>query len=112
MPGEINIGGSVMKREAKPLSEVDRQLTGDGWEKTAQPLDRLAYYEKSGINITAMEGPRGTVIFPSGPVRGMMFGKNVSVVSRVSTIGAGKRNNRKEDTTPQSTPSGDTIVIN
>lgn len=112
MPGNVNIGGSVIKREARPLSEVDRQLTGDGWEKTAQPLDRLAYYEKSGINITAMEGPRGTVIFPSGPLRGAMFGKNVSLVSRVSTIGAGKRNKRKEDTNPQSTPSDGTTVIN
>lgn len=86
----LNFGFSVFKREAKDMANVERHLSRDGWEKTGEVGERVAYYEKSGINVTVIGGPRGTVIMPSGPIRGTVFGKNNKLFSDTSVIGAGK----------------------
>lgn len=87
----LNIGTSVFKRESKSIGDVESRLVSDGWEKTGSTAGgRIRYYEKSGINITALSGPAGTVIMPSGPVRGMIFGTEDAVgINRTSVIGAG-----------------------
>lgn len=108
----INFGGSVLKREAKEIDKVEKQLLSDGWEKTAHPTGRLRYYQKSGINITALGGPNGTVIFPSGPVRGKAFGSDFNLFSRTSVIGAGAKSKEKSKNKPQSEPRDGTEVMN
>lgn len=80
-----------MKREARDADEVVRKFTRDGWEVTSKFGDRLTYLEKSGINITVVDGPMGTLIMPSGPARGKIFGKEVNLFSRTSTIGLGAK---------------------
>lgn len=79
----INIGLSVLKREAQPISDVINQLEKNGWKVTDTiGDDRIVYLENNGINITAIRGPRGTVVIPSGPIRGRVFGENVEIISR------------------------------
>lgn len=95
MPGlNLNFGSSVLKREAKSIDRVDDRLVSAGWNRTDSALGgRVRYYEKAGFNITAMSGPMGTVIVPSGPIRGTLFGADQSVgVNQTSVIGAGQRN--------------------
>lgn len=95
MPGNgINISLSVIKREAKPINEVVSKLTRDGWNVTSKlGNNRIVYLEKSGFNITAFKGPLGTVIIPSGPIRGRIFGEEVDFVNRTSSIGASSTQN-------------------
>lgn len=96
MPG-LNIGTSVLKREMSPISKVESRLLSKGWSKTGSAMGgRLRYYENAGFNITALEGPRGTVIFPSGPIRGVIFGENAVVASQTSAIGTGAKTKADE----------------
>lgn len=92
MPGlNLNIGTSVVKRESRPTEEVVAQLENDGWEMTGSiGGDRVLYFEKSGINITVMEGPMGTLVFPSGPVRGRLFGNSGLMAGKKSVLGTGR----------------------
>lgn len=93
---DLNFGGSVVKREARPIDDVVSKFTRDGWEETGRVANgRLVYLEKSGVNITAIEGPVGTVLIPSGPIRGVVFG-NVNLFSRTSVIGAGRKSRSKD----------------
>lgn len=87
----VNIGTSVIKRENKPADEVIRLLQQRGWSTTGTIGDRVTYLENSGINITIIDGAMGTVIIPSGPIRGRIFGENTGFFSNVSVIGAGSR---------------------
>lgn len=80
---EINIGLSVIKREAQPINDVITQLRRNGWSVTNTIGDnRIVYLENSGVNITAIEGPLGTVVVPSGPIRGRIFGNQINLISR------------------------------
>ena len=84
----IEIGLSTVKRIAEPKERVESHLREGGWEETAITLgERVSFYENSGINLTVLEGPFGTVILPSGPVRGLLFGQNATVFSRESALG-------------------------
>lgn len=98
----INFGLSVFKREARDAAEVIRKLQQDGWNKTGELAGgRVTYWEKSGINITVVDGPVGTTIMPSGPIRGALFGKNVPIFSRTSSIGLGKTQQAEKQTQSQ-----------
>lgn len=88
----LNIGTSVVKREAKKISAVESRLLSDGWTRTGTALNgKVRYYQNSNFNITAMQGPLGTIIMPSGPIRGLIFGNNAVGINRTSVIGAGKK---------------------
>lgn len=90
-PLGINVGTSVLKREAKPISQVKSNFKSNGWEVTADLLGgRLVYVEKNGINLTLLSGPVGTVVFPSGPIRGAAFGDEAVSLNRVSSTGGSK----------------------
>lgn len=92
-----SFGGSVVKREARSIDEVDKKLRNDGWDRTSSILNgRLRYYSNSGVNITAFSGPLGTLIIPSGPVRGKLFG-DTELVSGASVIGLGKKTKSKDN---------------
>lgn len=100
MIGNINIGSSVLKRETAGISKVASKLTSDGWEKTGELGDgRVQYFQKSGINITILSGPAGTLIFPSGPVRGRLLGDDAVGISQVSLIGLGASNSEENPRT-------------
>ena len=86
----MNFGSSVIKREAKDFSTVTTKLERDGWSNTGGMVDRVQYYEKSGINITVLNGPAATLIFPSGPLRGTLHGRDTKLASRTSVMGMGK----------------------
>ena len=102
MPGErLNFGTSVLKREGKSIEKVDQRLTNAGWVRTSSALNgRVRYYELAGINITAVGGPLGTTIMPSGPVRGAIFGDDAVGFSSVSAIGAGDGKTEVDETGP------------
>lgn len=104
MAGErINFGTSVFKREGKSIEQVDKRLRNAGWEMTSQLAGgRVRYYELAGINITAVGGPLGTTIMPSGPVRGALFGDNAVSLSTTSSIGAGDGKKKVEQESPDS----------
>lgn len=95
---ELNLGTSVFKREDRPAEQVIRLLSQNGWSRTGSIGDRVTYMENSGINITVIQGAAGTIIIPSGPIRGRIFGDNNRFFSNVSVIGAGRNtgeNNRR-----------------
>lgn len=94
-----NIGGSVVKREAKSFSEVTNQLQRDGWERTAEMGNRMVHFEKTGVSITVIDGLAATLIFPSGPLRGMAVSHNVGFVGMDSVVGLGQKS--KNDTKKQ-----------
>lgn len=85
----FNISLSVLKRDSREIGEVDQILKNNGWTMTASvgPGDRIRYYEQAGFNITAIGGPSGTVILPSGPLRGRIFGDGVFLASSEGTLG-------------------------
>lgn len=102
MAGELNIGSSVLKRESAPFDEVMEKLRRDGWSKTGELAQgRVVYVESSGISLTVVDGPMGTLIFPSGPVRGKLFSSDSVGVGLTSTIGLGQpapeRNPRNQE---------------
>ena len=93
MPGNFNIGTSVLKRETRSIGEVEQKLLNDGWRRTGSAAGgRVRYYEKSGFNITAVSGPMATVLMPSGPLRGSVFGDEAVTIGSMSTIGGGSTN--------------------
>lgn len=90
MPGSLNIGGSVFKRETASIDEVEQKLVKDGWDKTGTAGGgKVRYYQKSGINITTISGPMGTIVMPSGPLRGRLFGDQAVGISQMSLMGMG-----------------------
>lgn len=90
MPGlDLNIGSSVMKREAKPIDQVTNQLKRNGWTQTGSLGNKIKYFENSRLSITVVDGPMGTLILPSGPIRGRLFGDSGLMVNQSSVIGAG-----------------------
>lgn len=108
-PFDINLGTSVLKREAKSIEDVAARLRRAGWEETGSVAGgRVRYFEEAGINITAVQGVFGTVIMPSGPVRGAIFGEDAVSLNRTSAIGAGKR--QEEDSGGGRQRSGDMRV--
>ena len=102
MPGEkLNFGTSVLKREGKSIDQVAKRLKNAGWKETGAALNgRLRYFELAGINITALGGPMGTTIFPSGPIRGRLFGEDAVGFSTTSSIGAGDGKTETKQTSP------------
>lgn len=84
----LNVNLSVFKRVTNTLDEVDKALKDDGWSLTGSlgAGERIKYYEQSGINITAIGGPAGTVVIPSGPVRGMLFGNGVNIFDKEGSV--------------------------
>lgn len=94
----INIESSVLKRFDKSASEVRKELKESGFEDTGAVLDgRLAYHENAGVNLTTLDGPFGTLVFPSGPIRGALFGK--------SAVGISKGEEKKEDSSTSESTS-------
>jgi len=97
MVRNLNIGSSVVKRESSSIGTVENKLLRDGWEKTSSALSgRVRYFEKSGINITVLQGALGTLVFPSGPFRGTIFGSDAVGIGSVSNIGLGANPSEKE----------------
>lgn len=83
---KVNIGTSVFKREAEPKSRVVSVMKSNGWEEKGT-FAGITYLENSGINISVVQGPGGgTLVFPSGVIRGMMFSDRVGAGSG-STVG-------------------------
>jgi hypothetical protein len=83
---KINIGTSVFKREAEPKSRVVDVMKANGWRDKGS-LAGITYLENSGINLSVVQGPGGgTLVFPSGVVRGMVFSDKVGVGDD-STVG-------------------------
>lgn len=74
----MNIDLSVIKRRSEPTEVVVNRLKTQGFSETGTVLSgKFTYMENSeGIGLTVVDGPSGTVIMPSGPVRGMVFGEN------------------------------------
>lgn len=98
MPGmNINIGSSVFKREAKSMDEVTNILKRNGWSQTGSLGSRVKYFENSGLSVTVVDGPMGTLIIPSGPIRGRMFGNSGLMTNQTSVIGAGADSNSQKE---------------
>ena len=92
----VNIGSSVVRRDSRELSRVRTELRGGGWRQTGSIGDnRIVYMENSGFSLTLVDGPTGTLIMPSGPVRGKLFGTSGLEVSsqRLSMTGGGMFSN-------------------
>jgi len=72
----IEFSSSTVKRTSKSIDQVHSELTEQGFEHTGDALDgRVHYHEnEGGFNLTIVETRRGTVVIPSGPVRGNLFG--------------------------------------
>lgn len=67
---------SVVKRLGTDIEMVSKQMAEAGFNKTGEALGGKAiYYEIAGINVTLIPTPTGgTLIFPSGPIRGKLKG--------------------------------------
>lgn len=111
-----SINLSVFKREDIEFDEVKRQLTDAGWEQTGKIRDSVFYYEKSGFNITVVDGPQAVSAFPSGPIRGRIFSNVVGNRQADSVFGINFNDTpelRKDGkNVPQSMQSNTTNNIN
>jgi tetraacyldisaccharide-1-P 4'-kinase len=67
------------------------ELKNSGFTETGKVLNgRVRYFENdAGINLTVVDGVRGSFVLPSGPVRGFMFGNNA--------VGLGNSNTMPDD---------------
>jgi len=73
----VTLSSSVIKRDSRSVSDVTRELKQNGWNRTGSVLNgKLLYLENSGFSLTVADGPMGTLVFPSGPVRGRVFGNS------------------------------------
>jgi len=115
----IEIGLSTVKRIAEPKERVEEHLREGGWEETATTSSgRVSYYQNSGINLTVLEGPFGTVILPSG-LRGLVFGEETKLFSRQSVLGIEEGNETEEvvegretqDAKPSENEAGEVLQI-
>ena len=98
----LNIGSSVVKREAKPIEEVADKFASDGWSQTGSLMGgNVLYFEKSGVNVTLIGGPGGTVVVPSGPLRGGFFGMDAVGVNQTSVVGLGASSSEEDPRTAQ-----------
>lgn len=84
----MNFGTSIFKREAKDAQEVIDHLRNNGWEVTGTLGNRLTYMENSSFNLTIVDGVKGTLVVPSGPIRGRLFGNSGAMFNNTSVIGA------------------------
>lgn len=85
----LNIGSSVFKRETKTITEVADRLRRNGWQQTGSMGEKILYFENSGMSLTLVDAPMATLIFPSGPIRGRIFGDSGLDINQISVIGAG-----------------------
>jgi len=88
----INIGTSVFKRENRSYTDVLDQFQTDGWNKTGTLGSKATYLEKDGIGITVIDGPMATLVVPSGPIRGRLFGQSGLSIGKKSVLGTGQVN--------------------
>lgn len=97
MPGlDLNFGSSIVKREAKPARRVKQRLQRDGWREISEVANgRVTYWSKTNFSITVIEGPLGTTIIPSGPIRGKVFG-DIELFSRDGVLGISQTTGRTE----------------
>jgi len=67
---------SVVKRLGTDIEQVSKQMNEAGFNKTGEALGGKAlYFESAGINVTLIPAiTGGTIMFPSGPVRGKVKG--------------------------------------
>ena len=73
----VTISSSVVKRDSRGAQDVISELRNSGWNRTGSAVNgRVVYMENSGFSLTVVEGPMGTVVLPSGPVRGRLFGNS------------------------------------
>jgi hypothetical protein len=72
----LNFSSSVVRRESRSKQEVVNELMSQGWEQTGSMGNRVSYLENGGISISVVSGPMGSVIVPSGPIRGRLFGQS------------------------------------
>lgn len=108
---DLNIGSSVLKREAKSADKVKAHLQRSGWNKTGSLADgRISYFQKSGINITVVDGPMGTVVAPSGPIRGKLFGSGVGI-NTSSVLGMGKDTSSNKNKASKKRQSGSKTIL-
>lgn len=78
----IDIDMSVFRSERRSIDDVERDLRRRGWKKVSEKRGgRVRYMENKGINLSLIQLPFRTVVVPSGPVRGFVFGDNVSLIS-------------------------------
>lgn len=72
----MDINLPVIKRTSSPMSDVIDSLEDSGFEQTGQMLGgAVRYYENDfGLGLSIFEAPRSTIITPSGPLRGAVFG--------------------------------------
>lgn len=107
----LNFGGAVLKREARPIGDVEQVFTRNGWTVTGQAAGgRIRYVEEAGVNLTLIQGPLGTVIIPSGPIRGSVFSDTFEVFSRTSVIGAGAVTRKSDSETKDRRPENRTNI--
>lgn len=82
----INIGSSQLKREARDVEVVIKKLKRNGWTQSGSLGDRVLYFENTGMSITVIDGPMGTLVVPSGPVRGRLFGSSGLRINKNSVL--------------------------
>lgn len=79
----IDIGSSVIKRYDAPASQVRAMLAAGGFQETGSAMNgKIKFHQNSGINLTTVDGPLATLVLPSGPVRGSLFGEDAVGIRR------------------------------
>lgn len=97
---ELNL--SVIKRTSSDIDDVKDELDSGGFVEKKEIMDgRVSHHENSlGIGMTVVDGPLGTLVVPSGPVRGLMMGENsVGIGDVFPDVGGGDDNNSESSQT-------------
>lgn len=105
----MNVDLSVIKRRTESASTIINRLKSQGFSQTNSIMGgRLVYLENSeGIGLTVVDGPRGTVITPSGPIRGMVFGENSVGLGIVRSSSNGSSKDTSDSSSNSRGSSGD-----
>lgn len=78
----FNISSSIVKRTSRDKQDVVKELQSNGFVETGSLMNgKVGYYENSGVNITVISTRRGSIVMPSGPVRGKFLGNNAVDIS-------------------------------
>ena len=94
-----NIELSVLKRYNADASDVHDFLEEQGFEHKSDALGGRIHYHESegGFGLTLVEGPAGSLVLPSGPIRGSVFGSRSVSLGGESAVDRFLEDDEEED---------------
>lgn len=110
-----NVNLPVFKRTSAPADDVIESIKDGGFEMKGSALKgRLTHHENdNGIGLSVVDAPFGTVVLPSGPIRGAFLGENsVGMKSIIPESPSGEENSNRGEQDSQTRGSSSSRSYN